>query len=401
LVDAVMRVDRHRHGVSILGATGSIGSSTLDVLARHPDRFRVVALTAHSKVDQLVDLCRRFEPELAAIGDVRYTAALADALRRAGLRTVAVGGTEGLVQAARIETAGSVVAAIVGAAGLKATLAAASAGKRLLLANKEAVVCAGSLLIEAVRRSGATLLPVDSEHNAIHQCLSAAREAKHDARRLILTASGGPFLTRTDLSAVTPEQACAHPKWNMGRKISVDSATLMNKGLEVIEASWLFGFKPDLIDVVIHPQSVIHSMVEFVDGSVLAQMGTPDMRTPIAYALGFPERIESGSARLDLLRVGPLQFEAPDLDRFACLGLAYQALRSGPAACIALNAANEVAVDSFLKRELPFSCIPAVIREVLASSSGSDPGSVEAVLDLDDRARRQALALLTGRTWNS
>jgi 1-deoxy-D-xylulose-5-phosphate reductoisomerase len=400
-VDTLMQGHPHRHGVSILGATGSVGASTLDVLARHPDRYRVVALTAHSKVDELVQLCRRFEPELAAIGDARHTAALADALRRAGLRTVAVGGTEGLVEAARLESAQSVVAAIVGAAGLKATFAAASAGKRLLLANKEAVVCAGSLLIEAVARGGATLLPVDSEHNAIHQCLSAARQARHQVRRLILTASGGPFLKRMDLAGVTPEQACAHPKWNMGRKISVDSATLMNKGLEVIEASWLFGFGPDLIDVVIHPQSVIHSMVEFVDGSVLAQMSAPDMRTPIAYALGFPDRIDSGSPRLDLLQAGPLQFEAPDLERFACLRLAYRALRAGPAACIGLNAANEIAVDSFLRRELPFSRIPAVIEQVLASSPEADPRSLEAVLELDDGARRRARSVLSERTWKS
>jgi 1-deoxy-D-xylulose-5-phosphate reductoisomerase len=400
-VDAVNHSEVARQGICILGATGSIGSSTLDVLARHPDRFRVVALTAHSKVDELVGLCRRFEPELAAIGDGRQTAALAAGLRMAGLRTAAVGGTEGVVEAARLQSAHCVVAAIVGAAGLQATFAAARAGKRLLLANKEAVVCAGSLLIDAVNASGASLLPVDSEHNAIHQCLAAARDADHEVRRLILTASGGPFLRRRDLDSVTPEQACAHPKWNMGRKISVDSATLMNKGLEVIEASWLFGFAPDLIDVVIHPQSVIHSMVEFVDGSVLAQMGTPDMRTPIAYALGFPQRIHSGSPRLDLLQAGALQFEAPDQDQFPCLRLAYQALRSGPSACIALNAANEIAVDSFLKRELPFARIPAVIQEVLASWPAGRPASVEAVLDLDDRARRQTRSMLAEKSWVS
>jgi 1-deoxy-D-xylulose-5-phosphate reductoisomerase len=390
-----------RQGISILGATGSIGASTLDVLAQHPTLFRVVALTAHSKVDALVDLCRRFEPELAAIGDARLVSPLAEGLRKAGLRTVAAGGGEGLEQAARLESADCVVAAIVGAAGLSATLAAARAGKRLLLANKEAIVCAGSLLIEAVRKSRASLLPVDSEHNAIHQCLAAARDANHAVRRLILTASGGPFLRRTDLAGVTPEQACAHPKWNMGRKISVDSATLMNKGLEVIEASWLFGFAPDRIDVVIHPQSVIHSMVEFVDGSVLAQMGTPDMRTPIAYALGFPQRIGSGSARLDLVQAGPLQFEAPDQKQFPCLRLAYQALRAGPAACIALNAANEVAVDSFLKRELPFVRIPAVIEEALARCAGAPPHSIEAVIELDHSARRQTQSVLAKNTWTS
>ncbi|HEY4038461.1 MAG TPA: 1-deoxy-D-xylulose-5-phosphate reductoisomerase [Burkholderiaceae bacterium] len=390
-----------RQGISILGATGSIGASTLGVLAQHPGLFRVVALTAHSKVDALVDLCRRFEPELAAIADERLIAPLADGLRKAGLRTLAAGGSEGLVRAARLESADCVVAAIVGAAGLNATLAAARSGKRLLLANKEAIVCAGSLLLEAVHKSRASLLPVDSEHNAIHQCLAAARDTNHAVQRLILTASGGPFLRRTDLAGVTPEQACAHPKWNMGRKISVDSATLMNKGLEVIEASWLFGFTPDRIDVVIHPQSVIHSMVEFVDGSVLAQMGTPDMRTPIAYALGFPQRISSGSPRLDLLKAGPLQFEAPDQNQFPCLRLAYQALRTGPAACIVLNAANEVAVDSFLKRELPFARIPAVIEEALARGLGAAPESIEAVIELDQAARRQTQSILAKNTWTS
>jgi 1-deoxy-D-xylulose-5-phosphate reductoisomerase len=401
MVDAVSGVAAPRQGVCILGATGSIGANTLDVLARHPDRYRVVALTAHSKVDELVELCRRFEPEVAAIGDARQTARLAEALRRAGLRTEAAGGAQALVQAASLASADCVVAAIVGAAGLSATLAAARAGKRLLLANKEAIVCAGSLLIEAVRQARAQLLPVDSEHNAIHQCLAATHDTDRAVRRLILTASGGPFLRRKDLAGVTPEQACAHPKWNMGRKISVDSATLMNKGLEVIEASRLFDFAPERIDVVIHPQSVIHSMVEFVDGSVLAQMGTPDMRTPIAYALGFPERIGSGSPRLDLLQAGPLQFEAPDLDRFPCLRLAYQALRSGPAACIALNAANEVAVDSFLRRELPFASIPGLIEEVLGDCPSAAPDSVDAVLDLDAAARRRARLALAKETWTS
>jgi len=399
--EAVFRREEGRvQGVCILGATGSIGASTLDVLARHPERFRVVALTANSNVQALVDLCRRVEPELAAIGDSALRAALEQGLRSAGLRTKAAAGPEGLLRAARLESTHCVVAAIVGAAGLSATLAAARAGKRLLLANKEAIVCAGSLLIEAVRSSGASLLPVDSEHNAIHQCLAAARDADREVLRLILTASGGPFLRRTDLTGVTPEEACAHPKWNMGRKISVDSATLMNKGLEVIEASRLFGFAPERVDVVIHPQSVVHSMVEFIDGSVLAQMGSPDMRTPIAYALGFPERIGSGSPRLDLLQSGPLQFEAPDQEQFPCLRLAYQALRDGPASCIALNAANEVAVDSFLNRELPFARIPAVIQEVLAACSTAPPDSIEAVIELDLAARRWARSVLARSTWN-
>jgi 1-deoxy-D-xylulose-5-phosphate reductoisomerase len=391
-----------RHGVSILGATGSIGASALDVLERHADRYRVVALTAHSRVDELVELCRRHRPELAAVADERLVGRLADGLRRAGLPTLACAGAPGLERAASVESAQSVVAAIVGAAGLKATFAAARSGKRLLLANKEAVVCAGSLLMDAVRRGGSTLLPVDSEHNAVHQCLAAARDARHEVRRLILTASGGPFLRRGDLAGVTPEQACAHPKWNMGRKISVDSATLMNKGLEVIEASCLFGFDADGVDVVIHPQSVIHSMVEFVDGSVLAQLGTPDMRTPIAYALGFPERIASGSPRLDLLlQAGSLQFEAPDSARFPCLPIAYQALRAGPGACIALNAANEIAVECFLQRRLPFVRIPAVIEEVLARSHMHAPGDLDEVIDLDLVARRRAEELMRERQWAS
>jgi 1-deoxy-D-xylulose-5-phosphate reductoisomerase len=285
-----------------------------------------------------------------------------------------------------------VIAAIVGAAGLLPTLSAARAGKRLLLANKEAIVCAGNLLMEAVQGSGATLLPVDSEHNAIHQCLAGAHDRDRDVRRLVLTASGGPFRTRQDLSQVTPEQAVAHPNWVMGRKISVDSATLMNKGLEVIEASWLFGFAPDRIDVVIHPQSVIHSMVEFQDGSVLAQLGTPDMRTPIANCLGHPERVESGSSLLDFLSLKALTFEAPDLARFPCLPLAYAALRRGPAATISVNAANEIAVEAFLDHRLPFDRIPAVIETSLAAAGSSPPADIDDVLDIDRRARALARA---------
>lgn len=387
-------------GVSILGATGSIGASTLDVLARHPDRFRVIALTAQSRVDELAQLCARFRPRLAVIGDATREAALRDALRAVGLADGAVtvrSGVDALVEAAQCDDAQIVVAAIVGAAGLLPSIAAARAGKRLLLANKEAVVCAGALLLDAVRAGGATLLPVDSEHNAIHQCLAAAGSAGGSAntadnssanvRRLILTASGGPFRQRRDFSGITPEEACAHPNWSMGRKISVDSATLMNKGLEVIEASWLFGFGRERIDVVVHPQSVIHSMVEFDDGSVLAQMGTPDMRTPIAYCLGYPERIESGSPRLDFLRLGALQFEAPDLQRFPCLGLAYRALSAGPAASITLNAANEVAVNAFLERRLSFVGIAATIESTLDALHAPAPASVEEVLAIDAWAR--------------
>ena len=378
-----------RQGVSILGATGSIGASTLDVIARHPGRFRVLALTAQTRVAELAALCVTHRPALAVIGDPAREATLRELLQRAGLATRVSSGPAGLLEAAQMTEAHTVVAAIVGAAGLLPTLAAARAGKRLLLANKEAIVCAGALLLEAVRTGGAPLLPVDSEHNAIHQCLAGA--ATHaGVRRLVLTASGGPFRQRTDFTGVTPQEACAHPNWRMGPKISVDSATLMNKGLEVIEASWLFGMPRDRIDVVVHPQSVIHSMVEFGDGSVLAQLGTPDMRTPIAYCLGFPERIDSGSASLDFTRLGSLHFEAPDLDRFPCLGLAYRAIDAGPAASILLNAANEVAVEAFLAARLPFAAIAGVISEVLDGESPAAPASVDGVLEIDAAARRRA-----------
>jgi len=379
-----------KRGITILGATGSIGASSLDVIARHPDRFEIVALTAQSKVDALVSLCARFRPRVAVIGDPSCEAALRQALRANGLATQARSGGEALAEVAADPRAHTVIAAIVGAAGLLPTLSAARAGKRLLLANKEAIVCAGGLLMDAVRTGGAELLPVDSEHNAVHQCLVGAADRARDVRRLVLTASGGPFRTRRDMSAVTPDEACAHPNWVMGRKISVDSATLMNKGLEVIEANWLFGFAPEQIDVVIHPQSVIHSMVEFGDGSVLAQMGTPDMRTPIAYCLGFPERVASGSSPLDFLRLGALTFEAPDLARFPCLGLAYSALRRGPAASIALNAANEVAVEAFLDRRLPFGRIAAVIEDSLGRMPATAPASIADVVALDALARRRA-----------
>ncbi|MDL1860828.1 1-deoxy-D-xylulose-5-phosphate reductoisomerase [Betaproteobacteria bacterium PRO7] len=377
-------------GVVILGATGSIGASTLDVIERHPQRFHVEAVTAQTSVEALVDICARHRPKLAVIGDEGLAIALREGLRASGLPTEAAAGAAALAHAATLPGAPIVVAAIVGAAGLVPTLTAARAGKRLLLANKEAVVCAGALLTDAVRAGGATLLPVDSEHNAIHQCLAGARQLERDVRRLILTASGGPFRQQLDLSAVTPEQACAHPNWVMGRKISVDSATLMNKGLEVIEASRLFGFDAERIAVVVHPQSVIHSMVEFGDGSVVAQLGTPDMRTPIAYALGWPDRIESGSATLDFTQLGALSFEAPDLTRFPCLALAYRALQAGPAACIVLNAANEIAVEAFLERRLPFVAIAAVIEETLGRLAPAAPQSVDEVLAIDGAARRAA-----------
>ena len=384
--------------ITLLGATGSIGSSTLDVIARHPERFRLFAVTAGSNVGTLLRICARFQPRYAVVADEARVGDLRDGLRAAGLSTVALGGAAALTEVACAGECDTVVAAIVGAAGLVPTIAAARAGKRVLLANKESIVCAGGLLIDAVRTGGGVLLPVDSEHSAIHQCLAGARVAGRDVRRLILTASGGPFRTRSDFAGITPEQACAHPNWVMGRKISVDSATLMNKGLEVIEASWLFGFAASQIDVVVHPQSVIHSMVEFVDGSVVAQLGTPDMRTPIAYALAYPERIDSGSETLDFTRLGALSFEAPDLARFRCLALAYEALAGGTGRTATLNAANEVAVEAFLDGRLPFADIPRVIDETLNAVHASEPGSIDAVLETDARARREATRFVGRRT---
>jgi 1-deoxy-D-xylulose-5-phosphate reductoisomerase len=388
---------RAMKAVTILGATGSIGTSALDVIARHPERYRVHALTAQSNVAALADLALHFDPEVVVIGDASLEGSLRDALRQRGARARVAGGRDALVDVARAPEVDAVLAAIVGAAGLVPTLAAAEAGKRLMLANKEAIVSAGALLMGAVRRGGAELLPVDSEHNAIHQCLAGVREAERDGARLVLTASGGPFRSRLDLDDVTPDEACAHPNWVMGRKISVDSATLMNKGLEVIEASWLFGVPVDRIDVVIHPQSVIHSMVEFPDGSVLAQMGTPDMRTPLAYALAWPERVTSGAQRLDFSRLGELTFEAPDLRRFPCLGFAFEALRHGRAASAVLNAANEVAVQAFLEGRLRFTGIAATIERVLEAFDPEQPSGIDEVLEIDRRAREIAAGMLPNR----
>ena len=376
--------------ITLLGATGSIGSSALDVIARHPDRYRVHALTARSSVDALADLALRFRPAVVVVGDATLEPALRAALRERGATAEPRAGARALSEVAQASEVDTVLASIVGAAGLVPTLAAARAGKRLLLANKEAIVCAGGLLMAALRAAGGELLPVDSEHNAIHQCLAGAGDGQRGQARLVLTASGGPFLRRSDLDAVTPDEACAHPNWVMGRKISVDSATLMNKGLEVIEASWLFDMPPDRIDVVIHPQSVIHSMVEFPDGSVLAQLGTPDMRTPLAYALAWPDRVESGAKRLDFSRLGSLTFEAPDREQFPCLGYAYAALRSGGAASAVLNAANEYAVEAFLQRRLPFTQIAPTIERVLDEFQPAMPASVEEVLEIDRQARDRA-----------
>jgi 1-deoxy-D-xylulose-5-phosphate reductoisomerase len=389
--------------VAILGATGSIGASTLDVIARHPDRFRAFALTANRRVEALAELCAKLRPAWAGIADARLAPELERRLREAGVPTKVAAGEQGLVELASGAEVDAVVAAIVGAAGLRATLAAAGAGKKLLLANKEALVCAGPLFMEIVRRHGATLLPIDSEHNAVFQCLPPAPQApgrpfasgalaNKGIRRIVLTASGGPFRrrARAELQRVTPDEACAHPNWSMGRKISVDSATMMNKGLEVIEAHWLFGASPEQIEVLVHPQSVVHSMVEYADGSVIAQLGNPDMRTPIAQALAFPDRIDAGVAPLDLARIGQLAFEQPDLDRFPALRLAYQALRAGGSAPAVLNAANEVAVAAFLDRRLPFLRMTAVIEETLGSTAAAPLATLEDVLAVDAAARARA-----------
>ncbi|BFI95270.1 MAG: 1-deoxy-D-xylulose-5-phosphate reductoisomerase [Rhodanobacter sp.] len=384
--------------VAVLGATGSIGTSTLDVIARHPDRFRASVLSAHGNVAALAGLCERFRPDLAVIADPALEGELARKLAAAGVRCAVASGHAALTAAAAGALCDTVVAAIVGAAGLASTLAAAQAGKRLLLANKESIVLAGPLLLDALRTGGGALIPVDSEHNAIFQCLPGGRPelGKSGVRRLILTASGGPFRgrSRAELATVTPEQACKHPKWSMGRKISVDSATLMNKGLEVIEAHHLFGAPADAIEVLVHPQSLVHSLVEYVDGSVLAQLGNPDMRTAIAHALAWPERVEAGVPPLDLAASGTLQFEAPDLDTFRCLALAFQALRAGGDAPALLNAANEVAVEAFLAGALPFLAIAEVVEAVLAELPPQAVVDVESLVARDGEARAAARRLL-------
>jgi len=384
--------------IAILGATGSIGDSALDVVARHPDRFAVVALGAHRQWAKLAELCRRFRPQLAAMLDHEAAKELERALAAEGLPTRVVAGHAGMNAVAACAEADTVLAAIVGAAGLASTLVAARAGKRVLLANKEALVIGGAAFMDAVREGGATLLPIDSEHNAIFQCLPpdyARAPAAVGVRRILLTGSGGPFRARpvAELAAVTPDEACAHPNWSMGRKISVDSATMMNKGLEVIEAHWLFGAPAERIEVVVHPQSVIHSLVEYVDGSVLAQLGHPDMRTPIAQALAYPERVDAGVGPLDLARLGALAFEDPDFDRFPCLRLAYEALRAEGTAPAVLNAANEVAVAAFLAGRVRFTDIAAACAETLARVA---PGSVRS---LDDALAADREARACAREW--
>ncbi|AMO36358.1 1-deoxy-D-xylulose-5-phosphate reductoisomerase [Thauera humireducens] len=383
--------------ITVLGATGSIGQSTLDVVARHPDRFEVFALTAHRQDDKLLEQVLRFSPQYAVIGDVEAAQRLRVALAEAGSRTEVLCGPEALEQVAAASDVDMVMAAIVGAAGLRPSLAAARAGKKVLLANKEALVLSGQIFMDAVAASGAVLLPIDSEHNAVFQALPAGyarAPGRAGVRRVLLTASGGPFRAApiAELAAVTPEQACAHPNWVMGRKISVDSATMMNKGLEVIEAHWLFGVPAEMIEVVVHRQSVIHSMVEYVDGSVLAQLGNPDMRTPIAHAMAWPERIEAGVRSLDLFEIARLDFERPDFQRFPCLGLAFAALRAGGAAPAVLNAANEEAVAAFLDRRIAYLDIARVIEPCLERSAGVAVDSLDAVLAVDAQARDWASA---------
>ncbi|WP_455894072.1 1-deoxy-D-xylulose-5-phosphate reductoisomerase [Pseudomonas palmensis] len=381
--------------ITVLGATGSIGLSTLDVIARHPERYQAYALSGYSRLGELLALCLRHAPVFAVVpGDEAAQQLQAD-LRAAGSSTEVLVGEQGLCQVAADPQVDAVMAAIVGAAGLRPTLAAVEAGKKVLLANKEALVMSGALFMQAVQRSGAVLLPIDSEHNAIFQCLPgdyARGLAQVGVRRILLTASGGPFreTPQAELEHVTPEQACAHPNWSMGRKISVDSASMMNKGLELIEACWLFDARPAQVEVVVHPQSVIHSLVDYVDGSVLAQLGNPDMRTPIANALAWPQRIDSGVAPLDLFAVARLDFQAPDEQRFPCLRLAREAADAGNSAPAMLNAANEVAVEAFLQRRIRFPQIPSIIEHVLNQEAVVAVPTLEVVFAADQRARSLA-----------
>ncbi|SFD99331.1 1-deoxy-D-xylulose-5-phosphate reductoisomerase [Nitrosomonas sp. Nm166] len=384
--------------VTILGSTGSIGESTLDVITRHPDRFQVFALTANNNTEKMLSQCQRFQPRYAVMLDTESAEQLAKAIKATGIDTEILSGIESLEKVASLPEVDAVMAAIVGAAGIRPTFAAARTGKLVLLANKETLVMAGRIFMDLVKQSSATLLPIDSEHNAIYQSLPHhfnGNLAAAGISRILLTASGGPFRCAplASLEKVTPEQACAHPNWDMGQKISVDSATMMNKGLEVIEARWLFDAAPDKIQVVIHPQSVIHSMVAYVDGSVIAQLGNPDMRTPIAHAMGYPDRIDSGVSALDMFKVAHLDFEPPDFKRFPCLGLAYQALTTGGNMPAVLNAANEIAVESFLKRHMAFTSIPAMIEHVMQTVQQ------EEMATLDDVLRTDTLARDTAREW--
>ncbi len=386
--------------VTVLGSTGSIGISTLDVIQRHPDDYRVFALTANRSVEKLYQQSLQYRPQYAVMSDTSAAAQLAKRLKAEAPEIEVLSGFDGLEFVAGLPDADYVMAAIVGAAGLAPALAAVKAGKRLLLANKEALVVSGHLFMEEVARSGAEILPIDSEHNAIFQCMP--RDFKQGfepigVRRILLTASGGPFKnhSKAELKSVTPDQACTHPNWSMGRKISVDSASMMNKGLELIEACWLFHTTAEKIQVVLHPQSIIHSMVEYVDGSVLAQMGNPDMRTPIAHAMAWPQRIESGVSSLNLFDVAQLDFQPPDMVRFPCLRLAYEAITAGGTAPAVLNAANEIAVDAFLNKMLAFTAIPAVVERTLDAIAVQPAESVAQLMSFDAEARRVAEQKLT------
>ena len=381
--------------LTILGSTGSIGESTLDVVSRHPEKFRVFALTGHKQVEKLAVQCRTFRPEYAVVADAEHAARLEALLKRDGAATQVLHGAQALVDVASADEVSGVMCAIVGAAGLPSALAAAQKGKTIYLANKETLVVSGALFMETARANGAAVLPIDSEHNAIFQVLPrdyTGRLNEHGIRSIILTASGGPFLT-ADLGtfdSITPAQAVKHPNWSMGRKISVDSATMMNKGLELIEAHWLFNCPPDKLEVVIHPQSVIHSMVRYRDGSVLAQLGNPDMRTPIAYCLGLPERIDSGVGDLDFDALSALTFQKPDFDRFPCLKLAYETMNAGGAAPCVLNAANEAAVAAFLDGQIKFTDIAKTVAHCLAQDFSDGLGNIENLLAQDAVTRRQA-----------
>ena len=386
-------------GISVLGSTGSIGISTLDVINQHPERYRAVGLAANTDVEGLFKQCERFQPAVVAMADEASAAVLAKRLASIGSSIEVLAGEAGVVAVAELADAEMVMAAIVGAAGLTPTLAAVRKGKRILLANKESLVVAGDLFMREAKAHNASVLPIDSEHNAVFQCMPQDFDqglAAKGVKRILLTASGGPFRTwsKEQLLSVTPEQACAHPNWSMGRKISVDSATMMNKGLEVIEARWLFNATPEQIKVVVHPQSVVHSMVQYVDGSVLAQLGNPDMRTPIAHAMAWPERHGSGVASLDLFEVARLDFEEPDTKRFPCLRLAFNAVAAAGVAPAVLNAANEVAVDAFLNKQLAFARIPEVIEMVLSQNIEGDLDSVDGLMAIDQAARAAAEQLL-------
>lgn len=386
-------------GICILGATGSIGVNTLDVAARHPEKYKIVALSANGQVDRLVEQCEQYQPEYAVMANEKAAKELASKLKSKNSSVQVLSGIEGLEKIASLPQVDYVMAAIVGAAGLKPTLAAARAGKRILLANKEALVMSGQIFMDEVKKNNAELLPIDSEHNAIFQCLPEDYEkgfAESGITKILLTGSGGPFRTKVlnELESVTPDQACAHPNWSMGRKISVDSATMMNKGLEIIEACWLFNTNPDNIQVVVHPQSVIHSMVQYSDGSVLAQLGQPDMRTPIAHALAWPERIESGVEKLDFFSISKLEFEQPDYERFPCLRLAEESIRKGGTAPAILNAANEVAVASFLDNELKFTDIAYIVEQTLSNLTSRPADSLTEILEDDLSARKEAKQLI-------